>query len=243
MVEGVGAEPCPECREEFQTEHGMKVHYGLTHEGSLATEESECLECGCVFEYNPHDRNGMFCRSCLDAQEHPNELVHKHRLIDNRGKKNPMYGVERSEEVKQALRDAFTGHTQSEEVREKMAERWRGVTGPDHPAWKGGYTDGIPYGGNWIERREEAIERAGGRCSVCGKTRDESREEHGKDLSVHHRTPRAFYYYHPFLTVEEHGNHLDNLEVVCPTHHTKHDADPWHGTHGVTSKHDRENEN
>lgn len=219
---------CPACGNVFESESGMKIHYGHVHDGSLATEETTCTNCGDMFEYKVADKNGVFCSDCINNQSYPNELYYEHNILDNEGKNNPMFGKERSKEVRETLRKTFTGTTHSEETKKKMRRRLEGVTGPDHPAWKGGFEEEIPYGKNWEPQRKKALQRDKGRCTVCGKTRKESRKQHGKDLTVHHKIPRAFFFYHPFKTVEEDANQLNNLEVVCPSHHSKHDASVWH---------------
>jgi len=40
-----GAE-CPKCGDTFKSEHGVKVHYARSHDGSIAGVEVECSQCG-----------------------------------------------------------------------------------------------------------------------------------------------------------------------------------------------------
>ena len=37
---------CPECGDTFGSEQGKKIHYGVTHEGSIRGVEVECVVCG-----------------------------------------------------------------------------------------------------------------------------------------------------------------------------------------------------
>jgi len=85
-----------------------------------------------------------------------------------------------------------------------------GVTGEDHPKYTG-HED--YYGGNWEEKRSEAIKRDGYECVICGIGQDEHREAHGCDLHVHHIDPIA-----TFDTPEE-ANTIENLLTLCRPHH------------------------
>lgn len=94
----------------------------------------------------------------------------------------------------------------------KHGVEWRSpkeaaVRGEEHPDWDGGHT--LEYGGEWRERREEAIERDGEKCRRCGVTRKEVRETSGRDLHVHHIKKLK-----KFDDPSE-GHRLENLLTVC----------------------------
>lgn len=68
------------------------------------------------------------------------------------------------------------------------------------------------YGVNWSKQRERCLERDDFECRVCGADRDEL----GRDLSVHHITPRSKFDGQP-----REMNALENLVTLCPScHHT-----------------------
>lgn len=92
-------------------------------------------------------------------------------------------------------------------------------TGKDHPHWKGGCNN-IPYGENWDIQRMKAKDRDGFRCVDCGMADSESIEKYGFGLSVHHKLKRRFAYYHPFLTIEQDANTVENLVTLCKSCHS-----------------------
>lgn len=116
------------------------------------------------------------------------------------GESNPFYGREHTEESKQALSEALAGRDPT-------------LSGEEHPWWKdGGSSEEIPWGSNWRPRRRKALQRDDGICQRCGS------EER---ITIHHIVPRRFVFYHPFLTLEEHANTLENLITLCRTCHNK----------------------
>jgi 5-methylcytosine-specific restriction endonuclease McrA len=85
--------------------------------------------------------------------------------------------------------------------------------GEEHPDWDGGHT--LEYGGEWQERREEAIQRDGEACRRCGTTREEARDKTGRDLHVHHIQKLKEF------DDPSNGHELDNLLTVCQSCHAK----------------------
>lgn len=86
-------------------------------------------------------------------------------------------------------------------------------SGKDHYAWKGDIDR--PYDSNWLEKREQALQRDRRKCVRCGKTSQEHLEECGKDLHVHHITPWDEF------DSEEERNRLENLATLCAGCHKK----------------------
>lgn len=91
--------------------------------------------------------------------------------------------------------------------------RFTGLTGPDHPAFRGGP---IPYGEGWNEEKKEAVREAyGRRCDACGMSGEEHKEQYGCRLAVHHiQKARTF-------DDAEKRNAMDNLVALCLRHHRK----------------------
>ena len=84
------------------------------------------------------------------------------------------------------------------------------LSGENSHAWKGGVFD---YGDNWREVRQQALERDGFECVVCGMGTNDHRQEHGTGLEVHHIRPLV-----TFETPEA-ANTLDNIVSLCrPCH-------------------------
>lgn len=73
------------------------------------------------------------------------------------------------------------------------------------------------FRGGWEAKREAALERDGYECRDCGIAESEYRDEHGRGLDVHHKTPVQEYDTH------KQAHHLDNLVTLCrPCHKARH---------------------
>lgn len=79
----------------------------------------------------------------------------------------------------------------------------------------------FPYGSNWHEQRERALERDNYQCQIptCSVSRDEHIRRHASDLHVHHVTPRRHFVDENGDLDEERANDLDNLLTLCAPHH------------------------
>jgi DNA-directed RNA polymerase subunit RPC12/RpoP len=84
-------------------------------------------------------------------------------------------------------------------------------------AWREEYCHTGPqyYGSSWKPQREKAIQRDGERCSLCGLSREEHKEQYGVDLHVHHKIPFGQY----GVDRHEEANRLQNLMTVCRSCH------------------------
>lgn len=81
------------------------------------------------------------------------------------------------------------------------------LSGEEHPNWKGGVD--ADYGKYWRKKRAQAIQRDNEQCRRCGKTRQQEREETGKDLHVHHiKKMREF-------DNSKNAHKLTNLITLC----------------------------
>ena len=88
--------------------------------------------------------------------------------------------------------------------------------GEDHRMWEGGERQ--YYGQGWERNRKHVLEQSGGKCRVCGMSQEESQQQYGHDLDVHHIRPLR-----SFDTPEE-ANTVDNLVVLCRGCHAR-----WEG--------------
>ncbi len=78
---------------------------------------------------------------------------------------------------------------------------------------------GLPndYGPNWAQQRDQARQRDGYRCAICGKPESPFRQHH-----VHHVQPfRAFGYRPGENDAYLRANDLSNLITVCPACHAR----------------------
>ncbi|WP_337653229.1 homing endonuclease associated repeat-containing protein [Halomontanus rarus] len=71
------------------------------------------------------------------------------------------------------------------------------------------------YGANWPKERKNAIERDNKECRACGTSREEHRDEYGRDLDVHHIKPVTEFE----QLIDAH--YLENLITLCWSCHRK----------------------
>lgn len=76
----------------------------------------------------------------------------------------------------------------------------------------------------WKGIREKVIQRDGERCRRCGIARETHIDEHGRDLDVHHITPRS-----DFENTEE-SHKLSNLIALCNSCHNTVEGRDWFQT-------------
>lgn len=50
----------------FDSQNALNIHYSMSHDGSLAKDETDCENCGDNFSYYPSQKEGILCESCLD---------------------------------------------------------------------------------------------------------------------------------------------------------------------------------
>lgn len=84
-------------------------------------------------------------------------------------------------------------------------------SGNGNPQWNGGKVE--YYGANWNHERQIALDAAGYTCRLCGMSRNEHYNMHGRDLDVHHRIPIDNF------DTPEAANFHENLVVACRNCH------------------------
>jgi len=199
-----GSITCPKCGVYFPTEDGMKTHYGTVHDGSLVTETTECVYCGCEFSHDPEYTAGKYCSA---------ECCKQHRAKKRTVKTCPI--CEGEFEVFPAIED--TRRFCSEDCYSVYSSRVQ--QGKKNHNWKGGTE--IYYGPNWNQQKAKARERDGHTCQRCGV--QESKLP--RALDVHHIRPlRVFKEEYDEPEWYELANDLDNLVSLCASCHHK-----WEG--------------
>lgn len=177
-----------------------------------AKETAECRLCGEEFEYYPSDKKGVYCPECVagsdeflgDAYWEVHDIERVERECEQCGVE--MQVLQSHIDYQQSERGITTGRFCSRSCHSDwMSHHW---VGEEHHAWKGG---AAKYGRSWNSVRQQALERDGFSCQICGKHQDEL----DRQPDVHHIQPvREFDDYNQAHTVE-------NLISLCRSCHPK----------------------
>lgn len=69
---------CPKCGKSYDSEQGLKIHYGRSHEGSIAGTEVSCHTCGDTFRVEPYRAEEedvrLFCSQECRAEEYAEKV-------------------------------------------------------------------------------------------------------------------------------------------------------------------------
>lgn len=241
---------CPSCDREFDSEHGMKVHHTASHGESLAKKSCVCEVCDTEFnefESRIATGRGRFCsRECkhksgreeITCEQCGQRVLRPRHRVDR--SENQYCSRECNWEYLRENKEAAPGWEGGAKVtrpcdtcggtvtrdrshfygtvycsNQCMSE---GRKGERHHNWVPGTVTW--YGENWFEQREKALERDNRQCVSCGISREEHRELHSRDLSVHHIDPIRNYRDGDELNFEA-ANELSNLITVCMPCHRK----------------------
>ena len=235
-------EQCPECGYTSETWHGIKIHYGCTHDGTLKPA-LECDWCGETFHVKPKAVGKRRCCSeeCLHAdmagmerppadvlrhlhheQEMPVVEIAKQFGVVHRTVQKWMdaLGVgRRSQSEAERLKwrqmsdeDRRAQIRAAHEATREMAEAGEHPLQTENPERNG-------YGEGWTEEKRETVrELYDRRCQACGMDETRSKERFGTRLDVHHITPWSYF------DDPEERNAVDNLVPLCRSCHRK-----WEG--------------
>ncbi|WP_254545469.1 HNH endonuclease [Halomarina pelagica] len=179
-------------------------------------ETTECVLCGCEFEYYPSEKDGLYCSECVKSESW-------RTLPDVRGRRNPRWkgGKVKTECVVcgETVERYPSGITSDAVVcGDECRRTWLSETfsGSGHPNWKGGGNES--YGKGWSRIRRRALERDGYACVVCSKTK----REIGRNPDVHHIVPvRALAESEEFDRTDAHC--LENVVSLCVRCHRRAD--------------------
>lgn len=188
---------CPTCDRSFKNQRAVSNHHIQAHDESIAISEAICTVCSQRFEFYHSDRPGLTCGR--------DECVSEYWSGNNPSERSDVI-----QKIEAGLQEYYSANEQhnkggvlAEEHKEAISES---LTGRNNPRWTPGVVG--MYGRNWRTQRQKAIDRDES-CVICGS----------EQIHVHHIVPRRFIFHHPFLTLEEHANTLDNLVCLCPQHH------------------------
>ena len=237
-----GVEQCPECDYTSETWHGIKVHYGCSHDGTLKPE-LECEWCGETFHVQPFAVDNRSCCSdaCYAAQRagterppaerlrelHHEQELHVLEIADRLGVVHSTVqnwmdelGVERRS---QSEAERLKNKQRTEAERRKQAKAAHNAVreaveaGEWHLQTENPERNG--YGKGWTEEKRETVRELYDReCQACGLTGAESKERFGSRLDVHHVIPWSYF------DDPEKRNAVENLIPMCRSCHRK-----WEG--------------
>lgn len=198
-------------------------------QSNIAGKENVFCDDDCVGEYrrenydpeqDPRNKQKeVECRACGEGIYRPRYKVEKHTNFycsdcwGNATVKKECDECEAKFEIPPALdHQRFCSY--------QCAGDWRSenITGEDHPRFKDGEFPRY-YGPNWRKQRRRARMRDDHTCQKCGLTREESLDEHGEVLSVHHKTPIREFVTDGELDYEQ-ANRLENLVTLCRSCHS-----------------------
>lgn len=191
---------CPACSY-TGSEHGVKVHFGRSHDGTLA-RTADCEVCGREFKVTDGRDNARHCSMlCKKVTESNCET---------------RQGLARARHTRCKNCDEwFTtpGSDPSVFCEPDCQQKWRDDTGfmrgEEHPRYKYGVRDiNLPR-----SLRQKVRARDDYCCQRCELTQKQSLEQYGCKLHVHHIVPRR-----QFETQEE-ANKMNNLTSLCPKCH------------------------
>jgi 5-methylcytosine-specific restriction endonuclease McrA len=206
---------CPTCeREDFVSQHAVKIHHAVVHGESLTKVSLECKWCGESFQEYPSlaeksekDFCSHDCYALWVEAEQPKESAPRWSGgLETVSCENCGDCVEKKTHRVKNSKCNFCSI-------ECRAEHMRGENAPN---WRGGYEP--YYGPTWNPQRRKALQRDDYECQDCGMTRDEHHDEYGTDLEVHHKTP--------IRTFEDTqiANQLSNLITLCTSCHSQREA-------------------
>jgi len=202
---------CEYCGDEFWAQSDSRKYCSRSCSGKSRTgEDAANWQGGKTFKYNCDH-----CGSSIEVKESNSHL-------DNHYCDEKCLAADRSKNVRVTCKHCKQPYLVSPHrvSRTKFCSNqclwdWRSenYTGPSHPRWKEDSSKSAYYGRNWIEQREDALERDSHKCQRCGISSDSSIEKFGIDLHAHHITPlRKF-------DDKKEANRLQNLVSLCPSCH------------------------
>lgn len=239
-TDGKESYECPDCSYTSQTWHGVKIHYGRIHEGTLKPTIT-CEWCGDEKVVKPKNQDQRFCsKDCHYAWKRGGErptAEELERLHWREGlslnQLSAKYDVGGHQTVARWFEHYGLKYRNNAEANRKLnAERndhdeiVRAAHEAVHKAVKNGewhlQTDNPKrngYGAGWTEEKKEKVREMYDRtCQACGLPESGSLARFGTKLDVHHIIPAGHF--------DDPGrrNSVENLVPLCRSCHRR-----WEG--------------
>lgn len=215
---------CPEERCDYEnSEQGVKIHFGKTHEGTISGVIIECGWCGKETrrdEYRLERSDNLFCCS-EHHDEWRRENIEKEEAGGWRGIGEKEFECDWCGETSSKPRCRFEDHDKHF-CGVDCSNKWRAqaeiLVGEKHPKWK---DDTLTYGKGWNEAKREAVRnRDERRCRICGLKESLQQERYNGKLDVHHIVPAT-----EFECPDE-RNRMGNLVALCRICHLENEGEP-----------------
>ena len=215
---------CPTCGDELPTERGKKMHHSQVHGESLVKTDFEfdCPTCSDSFptesgmkQHHTRVHGKSIATTEMDCEWCGESIVYNDYELKTR---EEYFCSDECRYARQSER--FEGREC--EWSEKIGDSNRGnagMTGEDNPRWKGGRENRM--GPEWATQRRLALKRDFGQCRVCRMDSETHKSKYGRELTVHHKTPRTWFLeeYDDETEALRKSNELNNLITVCRKHH------------------------
>jgi hypothetical protein len=190
------------CNREFDSEHGMKIHFGRKHK-NIRTTTVICDYCGeetKQYSKNEQRNSNNFC---------DNECYGKWRSGKFKGENSPRYNrvlveCENCDNNLSVQKNEFD-RTNNHFCDKDCYSSWRKCETSK---------ENLDYGKNWDKISSKVRERDG-KCVKCKISNNKCVDKYGCQLHVHHITPLR-----EFSNIEK-ANNMQNLVSLCPTCHMK----------------------
>lgn len=203
--------PKPDCDYEGP-EHGVKVHFGKTHEGTIG-KTSSCETCGRTYRVTD-GKPVTESRFCSLLCKKVDESKYETRQGLARGKWN---------RCKQCGEWAKAETFCSADCQASWREETGVMRGESSPRWRGGETDRYWMGSETVE----AVLDRDGKCQTCGLSNNAHKVMTGNRLHIHHMKPRRK------CSSRDEANEITNLILLCSTCHQRLENSFWNEQTGV----------
>lgn len=218
---------CPTCGESYASEHGVKIHHKKIHGESIASYTNECNWCGLEFTISEAREHKEYCSDECRTEFQSDRISgeNHHHWTDP----DPVACEQCGElfDPQTGNPNRFCSRTCNAEWQSEAFgnDDWHltGLTGPDHPAYKG-HVD--YYGPNWPEQSSKARERDGYQCVACPMTQGEHLPLYGCKLHVHHIVRKEAFRNDDGTLDYTEANDLSNLITLCRVCHPKWESIP-----------------
>lgn len=204
----------------------MRIHYSLSHEGTLKTKEIECDRCGEITERRKtviEDNKEVFCskkckydtKTTLKCEECGENFEVYKKKAENRkycstNCRNKAYKEGEIYTCAECGEEVYRPPLQAKKYDNKFCShqcQTDYISGEEHYKYKEDKRQ-YTYSGGWKTAREERLEKDNHQCQECGSE---------EKLHIHHIKP--------YIKFEDkfEANRQENLITLCSSCHLQHE--------------------